>query len=151
MSHESFDALTRALAAVTSRRQALGLLVGGIAAAAAALAGARDLSAKGTCRPAGSRCRKGEKCCGGTCCGGVCCDAGQVCQDGQCVTPSSGPNRLGCFCQYSNGEVLPSYVCTTADCLSGLEQDAVCAPLCASQGGALFATGCFPDDPTCTG
>jgi hypothetical protein len=58
--------------------------------------------------------------------------------------PPGGPNLLNCLCQ---NRVLIS-VCAPVDCFSGPAVDAICGPLCASNGGEL-ATGCVPDDPIC--
>jgi sugar lactone lactonase YvrE len=53
-------------------------------------------------------------------------------------------NLERCFC--NNGTSVD--VCAVVNCDSGLEQDAICGPACAGNGGEL-ATACFPAEPVC--
>jgi hypothetical protein len=82
--------------------------------------------------------------CGAGTSNAVCCPStAPMCVDGQCVAPT-GPNLLRCFCQ-DNTQI---DICTSVNCDSGVEQDEVCGPLCASHGGES-ATACLFDDPSC--
>lgn len=108
MNDSRFDALTKALATPTSRRQALKTLgvslVGGIL----------GLSGIGTafaaCKDPGHQCSKNEHCCSNVCCDRVCCASGQICQNGICVTP----------CTANGGTCSGSSDCCSGNCSSGL-------------------------------
>jgi hypothetical protein len=128
----SFDALAKGLArGGVSRGKALKLmgaaLLGGMLASAPTVAGAK---------PKANKCNHDKQC-----------PAGTTCVSNVCVTPTApntGPNLLRCVCQ--DGTQIDT--CASLDCGSGIEQDAICVPLCAPRGG-LSATGCLPDDPSC--
>ena len=81
MNPTRFDDLTKALAAATSRRQA-------IKAIGAALGGALGFSSIGianaaSCKDFGHNCAKNQDCCSNFCCGGICCSFGH-CYHGVC-------------------------------------------------------------------
>jgi hypothetical protein len=124
----SFDALAKGLASGdVSRGKALKLmgaaLLGGLLASTPTLAEAK---------PKDNKCINDKQC-----------PAGTTCVNNVCVT-RTGPNRISCYCQ--DGTQIDT--CTSADCASGIEQDQVCNPLCASHGG-LEATGCLIYHPQC--
>ncbi len=124
----------------------------------------------GTCAPActsnGATCASGSECCSGICnttitgtCGpcretNASCTSGSECCSGNCSSSSgtcqpaagTGPNRERCFC--NDGALIDT--CASVDCLSGLAQDEVCGPLCATHGG-LNGSGCFLNDAACSG
>lgn len=155
MAADWFDQAAREIATGTSRRGALRLLGGIIAAGLLGLVSAGPVAADNAlCRPAGKTCRgHGIPCCNNAvCCGEVCCAAGQVCDaTGVCVTPPppppppGGPNRQICIC--IDGTLIN--VCATLNCDSSAEQDAICGPACADHLGES-GTGCITDDPMCT-
>jgi hypothetical protein len=60
------------------------------------------------------------------------------------VPKAGGANLLRCVCK--NGVGFGQ--CADIDCNSGVEQDAICQPLCEPFGGIAF-TGCSFDDPAC--
>ena len=68
MDAERFDALTRDVAAATSRRAFLRGLVGGLLA----LLGGRSATAT-SCQGLGAACSSAKTCCSGACCDGRCC------------------------------------------------------------------------------
>jgi hypothetical protein len=97
MDGTAFDRITRALAAASSRRGAIG---GSLAALVAALSG-RDAEARRTEGCRGQRCGRGKPCCAGfACCGGRCtnlrnddfncggcgavCSESEICNRGAC-------------------------------------------------------------------
>jgi hypothetical protein len=67
MDGDQFDAFTRRIATPTSRRQALRLGGGGLAAALLTLTGLRDVAADDTPKPLGKKCRKDAQCASGFC------------------------------------------------------------------------------------
>jgi hypothetical protein len=71
------------------------------------------------------------------------CGTTVVCGDNCSVPP--GPDGLLCVCQ--DGTQLR--FCTTLDCFSSAEQDAICGPACGSHGGEA-ATGCVDNAAECT-
>jgi len=115
MDHRRFDTLARALGGASSRRAALGALLSGLAAGAAAT----DLDAKRRRRrcdpacPAGQTCVKGTCTCanGGTLCGANCCAAGQTCQGGACVDPLPQCLAFGAACKNAGVPCCDGTVC----------------------------------------
>src|SRR5829696_1628478 len=67
MDGDQFDDLARRLATRTSRRQALRLGGGGLAAGLLALTGWREAAADDTPKPLGKKCRKDAQCASGFC------------------------------------------------------------------------------------
>jgi hypothetical protein len=133
MQSSHFDDLTKALATSTSRRHALKTI------AATTLGGILGLAGIGTafakCHNSGHACEENSTCCSQNCCiaagqrEGVCCDVGQICQNGQCVTPTYLYN---CTCNND----FPSQHSTCSPDKCTLENlTAVCTSFCASNGG----------------
>jgi hypothetical protein len=87
MESSKFDALTKALATSTSRRQALKTLAATTFGGILALSGIGQVFAENTCKPP---CLAGQKCCGGKCLDtnkdpNHCGDCNVVCKSGLCV------------------------------------------------------------------
>src|SRR5262245_19809660 len=151
MASDRFAGVAREIAAGTSRRRALRLLVGTLLGGFLELGAVGRVEADVDCRPAGKTCRgRGVPCCSGVCCGEVCCAQGEVCHAGTCVAPPPPPppmpkpNRVICIC--GDGTLLN--ICADIDCLSGPAQDSICGPAWAEHLGES-ATGCIADDPAC--
>jgi hypothetical protein len=85
-----------------------------------------------TCFVEGRACGTHSDGCGGTMSCGPSCGTG-------------GPNLQICAC--ADGTQVD--MCTTVNCDSGPEQDAVCGPACAANGGPV-ATGCIFAEPVCS-
>jgi hypothetical protein len=94
----------------------------------------------GGCSP----CRESDASCtsGSDCCSGNCSSSSGTCQP----AAGTGPNCARCLC--SDGAVIDA--CASVDCDSGLAQDEICGPLCATHGGEI-ATACFFNDAACSG
>jgi hypothetical protein len=110
MEDSRFDALTKAMATPTSRRQALKAL------GASVVGGILGLSRIGTaladkplCRGNGSKCSLGKQCCSGYCANNVCtcppapacnsacpCPSGSTCVNGTCCPSSQACNGTCC-------------------------------------------------------
>jgi len=103
MGGERFDAVTRSLAKTQSRRQALKLIGGGLAGAVFAVLGVGEATADpGGCKRNGKKCKKNDQCCSG------------ICQNGQCVAPSTCLQR-GATCQLTNPGACCSQICMATD------------------------------------
>jgi hypothetical protein len=125
MDGQPFDALTAAFAGAASRRGALRLLAGALAAGLLG-PGARGSAAQpGTCLGAGQACDARHGCCFHRCCGGVCCGAGDTC------LPHGG-----------GGTARPTQAC----CPAGQSAIDRC---CASGEVGCFKTCCPPETVAC--
>jgi hypothetical protein len=126
----TFDMLAREAGRVTNRRGALGLVLGGVAAAVAAgpdIAFARrGKGKKKRCRKLTQGCGGKNKCCKGlTCTNGACaCPAGTVASGNTCVPQPSGPTCTS-DAQCGSGQVCQGGACVPAppECV----KDADCA------------------------
>jgi hypothetical protein len=85
-----------------------------------------------TCAIEGASCGSIPDLCGGTL------DCGTACGTGAAL------NLQRCFCN----DTTQLDLCGSFDCSSGLAQDAICGPVCATHGGEL-GTGCLVADPVC--
>jgi hypothetical protein len=99
MDGERFDAWTRRLAGLRSRRTVVAAALGGILGAVG-LAGPDPAGADNLCKPAGKKCNKDAQCCAGLACvDGRCQDrcAGVVCTADQChVAGTCDPGTGAC-------------------------------------------------------
>lgn len=145
MDPTKFDALTKALATSTSRRQALKTIAATTIGSILGLGGIGTAFAK--CKDTGHNCSKDEHCCSKVCCNGKCCAPGLVCNNGQCVTPCEG---LGLPCtsdsQCCSG-FCSSTICGGAGVCCGVltpctsDSDCCCGGLCISGTCTCFTAG----------
>jgi len=172
MEHDRFDTLTKALATATTRRQALqrlGRLLGGSVLAGVVPGWARAAGGNSACAhfcaavfgaetPAAQQCTSDAAHGTGLCsacgpaapaghpplCGQLCCPAGQVCQDGQCVTPCAA---TGGTCQQDSD-------CCAGTCDQSTQTCVSCIPngdqFCEGAGQAQCCPGLICDATTAT-
>jgi hypothetical protein len=85
MNDPQFDELTKTLATLTSRRQALKTLGATVVGAVLGLSGIGTVFAR--CRSAGKKCKKSAQCCKhGVCIGGKCCSRSHACLSTCCAS-----------------------------------------------------------------
>src|SRR5438270_151547 len=123
MNPTTFDALTKALATRTSRREALKAIAATTLGSILGLSGIGTALAK--CKPAGDKCNHDHQCC-----------SGLVCQHGQCVTPTY---PYTCTC--NNDFPAQHSTCSPDDCTQE-NLTVVCTSLCVSHGGYEGSGNC---------
>jgi hypothetical protein len=131
MEDRRFDAFTRTVSQVRSRRQALRSLVG--AAAGALVLGGREVSAQ-ECKGTGKTCKRDSQCCGTL----------------LCVPPGSrtnSPKKNSATCQQ------PSDTCTQFNqpCPSECIPGSPCASCCVDAEGTTGGGFCYTDPFFCDG
>ena len=135
MDAQRFDALARAMASGSTRRQTLRLAGGGLAGALLAAVGLAEAAAQDLCKPPGARCRRGGDCCSGLCrkrkgatrgrcrdcpsgtkpCAGSCIPAGDCCTAADC-TALSGQTCQGGVCACPPGTAACAGTCCAGCC-----------------------------------
>lgn len=135
MDSRRFDALTKQLYALTTRREGLRVLIAGLGAGAIGLAIPGGAAA---CKSRGSPCKKSEQCCSGGC------------EDKKKVKKRSGEfkkDKVGkCACSFRGGRCKErSDCCGTAPCVDGR-----CGLDCSATGeSCLDSLDCCSDEDVC--
>jgi hypothetical protein len=143
MNDESFDEVSKALAAPLSRRRAVKLVAATAGGTMLSLLGARTASAviPGRCRNAGTICRESAECCSGLCDVNTrrcVCQPPRVNDRGRCVCPS-GTASCGASTEFAQC-CPPELCCENAFC---------CGPGTHCSTCDSFFTTCCPDGTNC--